>query len=303
MTYIYFEINFHRIIREGLCCFCSPKDPTVENAFPMSPYEEQGGTRTKQFYMDSGVCHHMTWNGDVLKAYDGTLNIKPPVESVMGTRDIRSATRVNSDELSHPLKVGGIGYIDSTGGSLDGVLFVPGSDVNLVSVNQVTRDYAARVVFHRDEFWIEKLESKDRIGHGKWAGNSYLVAILDVGAASDWILNSSASIHHTSNRKMLYDFRETAEDVQLEVVGHMKILGHGSVWTERFKVPGIRYTAGDARNVISVVQLANDHGLVTIFEPGFCYVKDKGTGQIVGQGHLRDGVYVLKTLRINQVPL
>lgn len=283
----------------------SAKDSIVANAFPMlSPYEEQGGTRTKQFYMDSGVCHHMTWNGDALKAYHGTLNIKPPVESVMGTRDIRSATRVNSDELSHPLKVGGIGYIDSTGGSLDGVLFVPGSDVNLVSVNQVTRDYSARVVFHRDEFWIEKLESKERIGHGQRVGDNYVVAVLDVGAATSWVLDSSAWIHHTSNRQMLYDFQEAPEYLLPAPAGveGLHILGHGSVRTQRFKVPGIRYIAssGDARNVISVAQLADDHGFVSTFEPGFCYVKDKVTGQIVGVGHLLDGVYVLKTLRINQ---
>jgi hypothetical protein len=248
----------------------------------------------------------MTWNGDALKAYHGTLNIKPPVESVMGTRDIRSATRVNSDELSHPLKVGGIGYIDSTGGSLDGVLFVPGSDVNLVSVNQVTRDYSARVVFHRDEFWIEKLESKERIGHGQRVGDNYVVAVLDVGAATSWVLDSSAWIHHTSNRQMLYDFQEAPEYLLPAPAGveGLHILGHGSVRTQRFKVPGIRYIAssGDARNVISVAQLADDHGFVSTFEPGFCYVKDKVTGQIVGVGHLLDGVYVLKTLRINQVP-
>ncbi|CAD6255791.1 unnamed protein product [Miscanthus lutarioriparius] len=198
----------------------------------------------------------MTWNGDVLKAYHGTLNIKPPVESVMGTRDIR----------------------------------LPGITL--------------RGWCHRDEFWIEKLESKERIVHGQRVGDNYVVAVLDVGAATSWVLDSSAWIHHTSNRQMLYDFQEAPEYLLPAPAGveGLHILGHGSVRTQRFKVPGIRYIAssGDARNVISVAQLADDHGFVSTFEPGFCYVKDKVIGQIVGVGHLLGSVYVLKTLRINQ---
>jgi len=95
------------------------------------------------FIMDSVAPHHMTKYRDILKYYHDDLNI-------------------NSD-----LPFQGIGYIDSKGGSLDRVLFVPDSDVNLVSVSQLTEDYSVRVVFSKYWFVIEKLESMERIGYGK----------------------------------------------------------------------------------------------------------------------------------------
>lgn len=76
--------------------------------------------------------------------------------------------------------------------------------------------------------------------------------------------------------------------------------------TERFDFPCVLYlyVAGDgdndddARNVVSVSQLARDHGLVTVFEPTSCHVKDKKSGQIVGKGRLRNGMYMLDYLRV-----
>ena len=59
--------------------------------------------------------------------------------------------------------------------------------------------------------------------------------------------------------------------------------------------------AGDARNIISVAQLAYDHGLVTVFEPTRCHVKNKESGKIVGKGLLRNGIYVLEYLLTSQV--
>lgn len=105
----------------------------------------------------------MTWNADALKAYHADLMIEPSIQSV---------PRVDS-ELSPPVEVKGIGYIDSEGGSLDRVLFVPDSDVNLVSVSQLTRDRSVRVVFHQDVFWVEKLQNSERIGCGHKVGSTY----------------------------------------------------------------------------------------------------------------------------------
>nr|BBF89848.1 hypothetical protein [Oryza sativa f. spontanea]BBF89859.1 hypothetical protein [Oryza sativa f. spontanea] len=79
----------------------------------------------------------------------------------------------------------------------------------------------------------------------------------------------------------------------------LQILGTGSVQTERFKVPGVRYVQEGQRNTISVAQLAG-LGLVTVFEPIFCHVKDEETGDIIGRGRSRNGLYVLDYLRIHQ---
>lgn len=137
--------------------------------------------------------NNMTWNADALKAYHADLMIEPSIQSV---------PRVDS-ELSPPVEVKGIGYIDSEGGSLDRVLFVPDSDVNLVSVSQLTRDRSVRVVFHQDVFWVEKLQNSERIGCGHKVGSTYVVTRLDVGAADHWILDTFASCHYTHNPRML----------------------------------------------------------------------------------------------------
>ncbi|XP_062198379.1 uncharacterized protein LOC133901101 isoform X2 [Phragmites australis] len=259
------------------------KDPTIA-VFQTLPHNQP---RTMDFYMASGERHHMTWNGAILMAYHADMHINPPIQYVTGV-------------LPWPrLTVDGIGYIDSKAGSLDRVLFVPSSSVNTVSVSQLTEDCSVRVVFDKDEFWMEKLETKERIGHGRCFGTKYVVARLEVGAASYWVLDSFAWQHHTPDRRLLYDLQEKADDQPQPGGDQLQILG--SVRTKRFKVPKVRYIADHAaRNAISVVQLADDHGLVTVFEPRFCYVKDKETGQIVGQGRLRNGTYVLDYLRIDQ---
>lgn len=65
------------------------------------------------------------------------------------------------------------------------------------------------------------------------------------------------------------------------------------------RVPNVRYVGGSAKNIISVSQLAFDHGLVAVFEPSWCYVKDQ-RGRDVGRARLRDGAYVLDYLLIDQ---
>lgn len=247
----------------------SIRDPSVD-IHMSSPNDEPRGTRTKEFYIDSGARHHMTWNGDVLKAYHPDLNIETPMQSA-----------------SSPA-VGGIGYIDSKGGSLDRVLFVPDSSVNLVSISQLTEDHSARVVFRQQEFLIEKLECNEKIGHGRLDGTNYVVAIFDAGAASNWILDTFAQFHHTADRRLLRSIREDVADQPA-----------GSVQTKRYNVPNVRYIPTNKRNVISVSELAKDHGLVTVLEPKCCHVKVKKSGQIIGRGCLRKGVYTLDYLIIN----
>uniref|UniRef100_A0A0E0F8K7 Uncharacterized protein n=2 Tax=Oryza meridionalis TaxID=40149 RepID=A0A0E0F8K7_9ORYZ len=68
-----------------------------------------------------------------------------------------------------------------------------------------------------------------------------------------------------------------------------------------FKVPRVRYVQEATRNVISVAQLASDHGLVTVFEATCCHVEVKETGEIIGEGRLCQGQYLLDYLRIHQI--
>lgn len=266
----------------------SAKDPSLDFFLTSKPHESHDPTGTVQFYMDSGASHHMTWNGGVVRPYHADIQMKPPMRCV--TRSVQSP----------PLKVRGIGYIDSKGGSLDRVLFVPDSEVNLVSISQLTRDCSVRIVFHHDKFSINRLESKERMGHGYQVGDTYVVARLDVGAATDWVLDSMSWYHHTPNQQMICDFQEeTRRDPPVSGQDSEGLI-RGSVSTERFHIPGVRCIVGDSRNVIAVAQLAFDHALVTVFEPTCCHVKNEQTGKIVGKGLFRNGIYVLEYLRIGQ---
>ncbi|KAL6653768.1 hypothetical protein ACP70R_008692 [Stipagrostis hirtigluma subsp. patula] len=115
-----------------------------------------------------------------------------------------------------------------------------------------------------------------------------------------WMLDTMAPFHHTSDRQLLNCLQEKAA-YQQPVVGreHLQILGHGSVETERYKVPDVRYVAGgDTMNTISVYQLAKNHGLVSVFEPTACQVKVSKAGQIVGEGRQCDGKFLLDYLLV-----
>ena len=129
-----------------------------------------------------------------------------------------------------------------------------------------------------------------------------------------WVLDSGAWIHHTSNLGLLLDgggfqFQDEIDNKENAMTPtsdnnddapHVHVQGRGRVRTECFEFPGVCFVVGDdaRRNVVSVSQLARDHGLVTVFEPTSCHVKDKKTGRIVGEGRLCNGMYMLDSLRI-----
>ncbi|CAD6255387.1 unnamed protein product [Miscanthus lutarioriparius] len=125
----------------------------------------------------------------------------------------------------------------------------------------------------------------------------------------EWVLDSGAWNHHTSNLALLLeggyfqsqelDNKDAPSSGDDATAPHVHVLGRGSVRTDCFDFPGVHYVVGDdTRNVVSVSQLARDHGLVTVFEPTSCHVKEKKTGKIVGKGRLRNGMYILDSLHI-----
>jgi len=121
---------------------------------------------------------------------------------------------------------------------------------------------------------------------------------LPQGADMIWVLDFSARMHSTGNLGLLHRLPSSLQDPD----DCLPSLWRGSIRTEQFEIPDVRYVRGDPRNVISVAQLARSHGLVTIFEPPNAYVTDDpATGKEVGRAHLRDdGVYVLDHLRISK---
>lgn len=72
------------------------------------------------------------------------------------------------------------------------------------------------------------------------------------GFSSDvnrWTLDTMARHHHTPHRQLLDELLSSNEGNRLQI---------GSVKTEEFKVPRVRYVQEATRNVISVAQLAYD---------------------------------------------
>ncbi|CAN6226619.1 unnamed protein product [Urochloa humidicola] len=121
-------------------------------------------------------------------------------------------------------------------------------------------------------------------------------------APNEWVLDSGAYTHRTSDLSLLLkggDFEEIAIDPPMREHDAPNVLRRGSIRTECFEFPGVLYVPEDERNVVSVAQLARDHGLVTVFQPTRCHVKDE-TGEIVGKGRLRNGMYILDSLHIKQ---
>ncbi|KAL6908092.1 hypothetical protein ACP4OV_002262 [Aristida adscensionis] len=117
-----------------------------------------------------------------------------------------------------------------------------------------------------------------------------------------WVLDTEASAHHTSNLSILRDLQKLLEGQGAEAVA-LDLDQHccGTVQTERLNVPDVSYVQGDTRgNAISVFQLARLHGLVTVFESTCAYVRDRATRKVIGRAHVSDGRYVLDYLRIDQ---
>lgn len=121
---------------------------------------------------------------------------------------------------------------------------------------------------------------------------------------SPWVLDMYAWFHSTFDLRLLrdvkmHDLGEIAEALPPWLQKPLSVLGRGSVQTERFKVPDVRYIQGQESNVISVPQLSRAHNLETVFEQQRCSVKDRETGQVVGRAHLSDGEYVVDYLLID----
>jgi hypothetical protein len=144
----------------------------------------------------------------------------------------------------------------------------------------------------------------DHSSIGRGRGNEVLAT--EQQAASEWVLDCFAGHHITSNLLVMYNLSRSTDDEQVYRVRE-RIPWRGSVRTTCLDIPNVAYVPrydDAASHVISVAQLASDHGLVTVFEPTGCYIRDPTTTagkKDVGRAILRNGTYVLEYLRIGQV--
>lgn len=123
--------------------------------------------------------------------------------------------------------------------------------------------------------------------------------------SDEWVLDSGAAIHLTSDRYLLHEF-QPVENPSESVTGpdgmHFPIRGSGSVQTEKFNIPDVHYVPdiGLVLNIISVCKLSYDHNMIALFGPDHCTLVLE-SGKTAGQAVLRDGIYVLQYLIIGQV--
>lgn len=101
----------------------------------------------------------------------------------------------------------------------------------------------------------------------------------------EWVLDSFAWNHETSDLQLLHDLRllqshqEIADDRPLRRDDDLlpSFLWCGSARSKLLEVSDVRYNPGEAMNVISVAQLARRHGLVMVLEPRWGYVRAPAT--------------------------
>lgn len=234
-----------------------------------------------------------------------------------------------------PLPVLGRGSVQTGLVKVPDVHYIQGEENNVISVAQLSR-VGLDTVFEQQRCCVKDRETGEIVGRAHLRNGVYVVDYLLIGhqdettsllapgpnalqegdaavaaaAKSEWVLDFFAWNHETSDLQLLHDLRllQTPQ----EIADHRprqrdddlllpSFLWCGSVSTELFDVPDVRYNPGEATNVISVAQLARRHGLDTIiFKKKWCYVRDPTTGQNVGRARARDGLYVLDYLLIGQ---
>lgn len=122
----------------------------------------------------------------------------------------------------------------------------------------------------------------------------------------DLILDSGASMHATGNLGLLSEFTR-APGSSSAAVYHtrdgkdLRIAGVGTIACDKFHLPHVHYVPElGSRFTLASVQLLAGCDYLVMFCGGWCYVKKRNNGSLVGRGrmHDEDGLYHLEYLRI-----
>jgi hypothetical protein len=116
--------------------------------------------------------------------------------------------------------------------------------------------------------------------------------------SSEWILDSGASHHMSSDRKSFLSLNPTSS-IKFKIADGTLIRAAriGSISTSNFSLSNVYYVPNIAWNVVSVSQLY-DSGYSVRFSSTRCYVQDPLSKRLVGNGSRKGGLYFLDELRI-----
>lgn len=122
--------------------------------------------------------------------------------------------------------------------------------------------------------------------------------------SDEWILDTGASFHFTTDRDLLHGLQLVASPVKFVRGPDGKIFpvrGSGSVQTEKFNIPDVLYIDNMVRgvNIISVSKLSYDHHMSATFFPDHCTLA-LASGKTAGKAVVRHGMYVLQYLITGQ---
>ncbi|KAM0827124.1 hypothetical protein ACQ4PT_068398 [Festuca glaucescens] len=161
--------------------------------------------------------------------------------------------------------------------------------------------------------------SKEISGNQSWTNGDSRVLTLDVAAGSSRsitgggvqpagdppvIIDSGATVHATGNRALLSWFRNIPAGrghvIRVANGDPVPIRGIGAVVIpDRVTLNHVLFVPGLTKNIVSVSRLL-ELGYRVIFTGQGFSVTDAGTGELVGQGRLVEGLFVIDFL---QVPL
>ena len=117
-----------------------------------------------------------------------------------------------------------------------------------------------------------------------------------ISSSNKWVIDSGATNHMTGNPKTFSSFRShlASSPVTIADGSTSNVVGSGTVKpTSSITLSSILSLPKLAFNLISISKLTKDLNCCISFFPGHCLFQDLMTKQIIGKGHVSDGLYIL----------
>ncbi|KAG2561954.1 hypothetical protein PVAP13_8KG196804 [Panicum virgatum] len=114
-----------------------------------------------------------------------------------------------------------------------------------------------------------------------------------------FIVDSGASVHAAGNRGVFSDITAVLElegtELRMANGSTLTVEGCGTVRHDNIALHDVMFAPGLDINAASVSKLG-EQGYTVEFTRTTCFIRDASTGELVGKGHLVDGLYELDFL-------
>ena len=117
-----------------------------------------------------------------------------------------------------------------------------------------------------------------------------------ISSSNKWVIDSGATNHMTGNPKTFSSFRShlASSPVTIADGSTSNVVGSGTVKpTSSITLSSVLSLPKLAFNLIYVSKLTKDLNCCISFFPNHCLFQDLMTKQIIGKGHVSDGLYIL----------